>query len=164
MAIAVTWPAARVSDRIGRRPLILIGGAVAGLGVLVLIFGGYRWMPPAILTPLAGLLGLPELVAQTLAAGLLIGAGLGAFLSVDWAFITDVIPVTQAGLFFGFSNIATAGSGIIARFIAGFLLDHFNAGPPILRLPGGYPVIFGLFFCWLVIGTALILKVKVRTT
>jgi MFS family permease len=163
LAIAVTWPAARISDRIGRRPLILIGGAVAGLGVLVLIFGGYRWMPMAILTPLAALLGLPELVAQTLAAGLLIGAGLGAFLSVDWAFITDVIPVDQAGLFFGFSNIATAGSGIIARFVAGFLLDHFNAGPPILRLPGGYPVIFGLFFCWLLVGTVLILKVKGRS-
>jgi MFS family permease len=164
LAIAVTWPAARISDRIGRRPLILIGGAVAGLGVLVLIFGGYRWMPMAILTPLAALLGLPELVAQTLAAGLLIGAGLGAFLSVDWAFITDVIPVDQAGLFFGFSNIATAGSGIIARFVAGFLLDHFNAGPPILRLPGGYPVIFGLFFCWLLVGTVLILKVKGRSS
>jgi MFS family permease len=164
LAIAVTWPAARISDRIGRRPLILIGGAVAGLGVLVLIFGGYRWMPRAILTPLAALLGLPELVAQTLAAGLLIGAGLGAFLSVDWAFITDVIPVDQAGLFFGFSNIATAGSGIIARFVAGFLLDHFNAGPPILRLPGGYPVIFGLFFCWLLVGTVLILKVKGRSS
>ena len=164
LAIAVTWPAARISDRIGRRPLILIGGAVAGLGVLVLIFGGYRWMPRAILTPLAAFLGLPELVAQTLAAGLLIGAGLGAFLSVDWAFITDVIPVDQAGLFFGFSNIATAGSGIIARFVAGFLLDHFNAGPPILRLPGGYPVIFGLFFCWLLVGTVLILKVKGRSS
>jgi MFS family permease len=164
LAIAVTWPAARISDRIGRRPLILIGGAVAALGVLILIFGGYRWMPAAVLTPLAALLGLPELVAQTLAAGMLIGTGLGAFLSVDWAFITDVIPVDQAGLFFGFSNIATAGSGIIARFVAGFLLDHFNAGPPILRLPGGYPVIFSLFFCWLVVGTLLILKVRGRTS
>jgi MFS family permease len=162
LAIIVTLPAARVSDRIGRRPLILAGGTIAATGILVLVFGGYRWVPAAVLTPLAAALGLPELVAQTLAAGLLIGAGLGAFLSVDWAFITDVIPTDQAGLFFGFSNIATAGSGIIARFIAGFLLDHFNAGAPILRLPGGYPVIFGLFFCWLVVGTALILKVRGR--
>src|SRR5256885_16315489 len=119
-------------------------------------------MPEPLLGPLAAVLHVPKLVAQTLAAGMLIGAGLGAFLSVDWAFIPDVIPAEQAGLFFGFSNIATAGSGIIARFVAGFLLDHFNAGPPILRLPGGYPVIFGLFFCWLVLGTALILKVRGR--
>jgi MFS family permease len=160
LAIIVTWPAARISDRIGRRPLILVGGSVAAVGVLVLVFGGYQWIPEPVLGPLASALHVPKLVAQTLAAGMLIGAGLGAFLSVDWAFITDVIPAEQAGLFFGFSNIATAGSGIIARFVAGFLLDHFNAGPQILRLPGGYPVIFGLFFCWLVLGTLLILKVR----
>ena len=128
----------------------------------MLVFGGYQWIPESVLGPLAAALHVPKLVAQTLAAGMLIGAGLGAFLSVDWAFITDVIPAEQAGLFFGFSNIATAGSGIIARFVAGFLLDHFNAGPQILRLPGGYPVIFGLFFCWLVLGTLLILKVRRR--
>jgi MFS family permease len=162
LAIIVTWPAARISDRVGRRPLILAGGSVAAVGVLVLVFGGYQWMPEPLLGPLAAALHVPKLVAQTLAAGMLIGAGLGAFLSVDWAFITDVIPAEQAGLFFGFSNIATAGSGIIARFVAGFLLDHFNAGPPILRLPGGYPVIFGLFFVWLVAGTLLILKVRRR--
>jgi MFS family permease len=163
LAIIVTWPAARLSDRIGRRPLILAGGTIASAGVLILVFGGYQWIPEQLLSPLASALGLPKLVAQTLAAGMLIGAGLGAFLSVDWAFITDVIPAEQAGLFFGFSNIATAGSGIIARFLAGFLLDHFNAGPQILRLPGGYPVIFGLFFCWLVLGTLLILKVRRRS-
>jgi MFS family permease len=162
LAIIVTWPAARISDRVGRRPLILVGGSVAAVGVLVLVLGGYQWMPESVLGPLAAALHVPKLVAQTLAAGMLIGAGLGAFLSVDWAFITDVIPAEQAGLFFGFSNIATAGSGIIARFVAGFLLDHFNAGPQILRLPGGYPVIFGLFFCWLVLGTLLILKVRRR--
>ena len=31
-----------------------------------------------------------------------------------------------------------------------------------LHLPAGYPVIFGLFFVWLVAGTLLILKVRRR--
>ncbi len=159
LAILVTWPAARLSDRIGRRPLIVIGGLLAAAGTLILLFGGYRWMPGGLLTPLAGVLGLPDVVAQALVAGMLVGAGLGAFLSVDWAFITDVIPRDQAGLFFGFSNIATAGAGVIARFVAGFLLDRFNAGPHLLNLPGGYPVIFGVFVVWLLLGTLLILKV-----
>ncbi len=159
LAILVTWPAARLSDRIGRRPLIVIGGLLAAAGTLILLFGGYRWMPSGLLTPLAGVLGLPDVVAQALVAGMLVGAGLGAFLSVDWAFITDVIPRDQAGLFFGFSNIATAGSGVIARFVAGFVLDRFNAGPHLLNLPGGYPVIFGIFVVWLLLGTLLILKV-----
>ena len=164
LAILVTWPAARLSDLIGRRPLIVIGGLLAAAGTLVMLFAHYRWLPDAVLVPLASALGVPELVAQTLVAGALIGAGLGAFLSVDWAFITDVIPRDQAGLFFGFSNIATAGSGVIARFIAGFLLDAFNAGPPLLGLPGGYPVIFAVFVLWLIVGTLLILKVPERRT
>ena len=49
-----------------------------------------------------------------------------------------------------------------ARFLAGFLLDHFNAGPRILGLPGGYPVIFGIFVVWLSLGTLLVLKVQER--
>jgi MFS family permease len=164
LAILVTWPAARLSDRIGRRPLIVIGGLIASAGTLVLLFAGYQWVPGVLLSPLAGLLGLPDLAAQTLLAGILVGAGLGSFLSVDWAFITDVIPRDQAGLFFGFSNIATAGAGVIARFLAGRLLDTFNAGPPVLNLPGGYPVIFGVFVVWLLSGTLLILKVPEKRT
>ena len=162
LAILVTWPAARLSDRVGRKPLIVVGGLVATAGMLVLLFAGYRWLPSGLLAPVAQTLGLPELAAQTLAAGIMVGAGLGAFLSVDWAFITDVIPRDQAGLFFGFSNIATAGSGVIARFLAGPLLDRFNAGPHILSLPGGYPVVFGMFAAWLLVGTLLILKVRER--
>ena len=60
----------------------------------------------------------------------------------------------------GFSNIATAGSGIIARLSAGWLLDYFNAGPRILGLPGGYPVIFAIFASWMIIGSILVLKVR----
>jgi MFS family permease len=74
-----------------------------------------------------------------------------------------VIPADEAGLFMGFSNIATAGSGIIARFVGGFLLDPFNDGPKILGLPGGYPVIFSIFFVWLVMGALLIIKVPERS-
>ena len=42
----------------------------------------------------------------------------------------------------------------------GGLLDVFNAGPPILGLKGGYPVIFTLFFVWLLAGSLAILKVR----
>jgi len=71
-----------------------------------------------------------------------------------------VIPPDEAGRFMGFSNIATAGSGIIARLSAGWLLDYFNAGPRILGLPGGYPVIFGIFAAWMIAGSLLVLKVR----
>ena len=131
-------------------------------GMLILVFSHYEFLPNQLLDVVAGALKVPDLAAQATLVGILIGIGFGLFFSVDWAFIQDVIPADEAGLFMGFSNIATAGSGIIARFVGGFLLDPFNAGPNILGLPGGYPVIFSVFGAWLVIGALLILKVPER--
>jgi MFS family permease len=158
-AFLISLPAARLSDRIGRKPLIMAGGLLGAAGVLALIFSHYEVLPAAILDPIASAFHVPVLAAQATLVGLLIGIGYGLFFSVDWAFIQDVIPSGEAGLYMGFSNIATAGAGIIARFIGGFLLDPFNAGPKVLGLPGGYPVIFSVFFIWLLVGGLLILKV-----
>jgi MFS family permease len=158
-AFVVSWPAARASDRFGRRPFILIGGLLGAAGVLMLVFSHYQLLPTQLVDPLARMLRVPPLAAQATLVGVLIGIGYGVFFSVDWAFIQDVIPTQEAGLFMGFSNIATAGSGIIARFIGGFLLDPFNHGPKLLGLPGGFPVIFSIFSASLLIGALLILKV-----
>jgi len=157
-ALLVALPAARSSDRIGRRPLILVGGMLGAAGVLLLVFSHYEVLPYSVLHPLAQALHVPRLAAQATLVGALIGIGYGLFFSVDWAFIQDIIPPNEAGLFMGFSNIATAGSGVIARFVGGFLLE-FNNGPHLLGLPGGYPVIFTVFFIWLLVGGLLILKV-----
>jgi MFS family permease len=159
VAALVAWPAARLSDRVGRRPLIFVAGMLGALGSLVLVFSHYQWVPVAVLGPLAGLLHVPDLAVQATLVGLVMGVGLGGFFSVDWAFIQDIIPAQQGGLYMGFSNIATAGAGIIAVFAGGLLLDPFNAGPPILGLPGGFPVVFGVFSAWFVIGSLSILKV-----
>jgi MFS family permease len=158
-AFLVSWPAARASDRYGRRPFILAGGLLGAVGVLMLVFSHFELVPTAFVEPLAQRLKVPPLAAQATLVGVLIGIGYGVFFSVDWAFVQDVIPAKEAGLFMGFSNIATAGSGIIARFIGGFLLDPFNHGPQILGLPGGFPVIFSVFSASLLVGALLILKV-----
>lgn len=163
-SLAVALPAAWASDRIGRRPFILVGGLIGAAGLLMLVFSHNQLLPPQLVQPLAHALKVPELAAQATLVGVLIGIGYGLFYSVDWAFIQDVIPRDEAGLFMGFSNIATAGSGIIARFVGGFLLDPFNAGPHIFGLPGGYPVIFSVFCAWLLLGALLILKVPESRT
>ena len=162
VAALVSWPASRVSDRTGRRPLIFVAGLAGAVGSLVLVFSHYQWLPSAIVTPLAAALKLPDLAAQATLTGLVIGLGLGVFFSVDWAFIQDIIPPHQGGLYMGFSNIATAGAGIAAVAVGGPLLDVFNRGPQILGLPGGFPVVFGLFVVWFVIGSLSILKVPER--
>ncbi len=157
-ALFIALPAAKSSDRLGRRPLILVGGLLGAAGVLLLVFSHYELVPGSVLHPLAHFLHVPRLAAQATLVGVLIGIGYGLFFSVDWAFIQDIIPANEAGLFMGFSNIATAGSGVVARFVGGFLLE-FNNGPHLLGLPGGYPVIFTVFFIWLLLGGLLILKV-----
>lgn len=162
IAALVTWPASRISDRTGRRPLILIAGLCGAAGTLVLVFSHFQWVPSGLVDPLAHALKVPPLAAQATLTGVVIGIGLGMFFSVDWAFIQDIIPAHEGGLYMGFSNIATAGAGIIAVFFGGPLLDAFNAGPKILGLPGGFPVVFALFAAWFVIGSLSILKVPER--
>lgn len=162
VAALLTWPASRLSDRTGRRPLIFAAGMCGAAGTLVIVFSHYRWMPEAVLVQLAQALRVPELAAQATLAGLVIGVGLGVFFSVDWAFIQDIIPAQEGGLYMGFSNIATAGAGIMAVFIGGPLLDAGNAGPRILGLPGGFPVVFAVFVVWFVVGSLSILKVPER--
>jgi MFS family permease len=159
VAALITWPASRLSDRTGRKPLIFVAGLLGAAGTLLLVFSHLLWVPEGLLSPLAHFLNVPDLAAQATLSGLVIGLGLGVFFSVDWAFIQDIIPPHEGGLYMGFSNIATAGAGIIAVFIGGPILDTFNAGPPLLGLPGGFPVVFGLFVVWFVIGSLSILKV-----
>ena len=163
VAALVSWPASRLSDRTGRRPLIFAAGLFGAVGSLVLVFSHFQWLPASLVEPLAATLKVPDLAAQATLAGLVIGVGLGVFFSVDWAFIQDVIPPRAGGLYMGFSNIATAGAGIMAVAVGGPLLDLFNRGTPILGLPGGFPVVFGLFVAWFVVGSLSILKVPERT-
>lgn len=162
VAALVSWPASRVSDRTGRRPLIFAAGLCGAAGSLVLVFSHYRWLPGGVVQPLASFLKVPDLAAQATLTGLVIGVGLGVFFSVDWAFIQDVIPAHEGGLYMGFSNIATAGAGIMAVAFGGPILDLFNRGPRILGLPGGFPVVFAIFVVWFVVGSLSILKVPER--
>ena len=159
-ALLISYPAARLADRIGRKPVVFACGVVGAAGTMGLIFAHYSLLPAAITSPIASLLHVPSGLAQVLCFGVLIGLSAGAFLSVDWAFTVDLIPKAEAGRFLGFANIATAGSGIIARFIAGPILDHFNAGAPILGTLGGYPVVFGLFCFFFLAGSLTVLPVR----
>ena len=73
--------------------------------------------------------------------GCLVGIALGMFLSVDWAFMTDLIPKAEAGRYMGVSNIATVSAGLIARPILGPVIDAFNNGRSSVI---GYRVMFGM--------------------
>jgi MFS family permease len=136
VAIVVTLPAARLSQQLGRKTIIRAASWLGGVGVLLLLF--------------AHSLTFVYLV------GLLIGGAFGMLLSVDWAFVVDLVPPESAGRFMGISNLATAGSGILATVIAGPLLDFGNG----LHHNAGFPMIFSFFALALFLGGWLVWSVR----
>lgn len=98
-----TIPAARLSDRFGRKPVIYIACLFGVIGMLCIT------VAPGVLLAEAGIL--------------LVAVGAGAFLAVDWALMTDIIPKASSGRFMGMSNVATASAGAFALIIGGPLVD-----------------------------------------
>jgi MFS family permease len=99
-------PASRLSDRIGRKPLIW-GACAAGL------VG-------------AAIVAVAPVVPVALVGAFLFGASQGSFLAVDWALMTDIIPRVSAGRYMGLSNVATGASGPISIAIGGQVLDFVS--------------------------------------
>lgn len=99
-------PASRLSDRIGRKPVIYACTAIGAAGV--------------------GLIAIaPNLTVATIGAALF-GASQGTFLAVDWALMTDIIPKASSGRYMGLSNVVTASSTTIAVVIGGLLIDNVD--------------------------------------
>ena len=124
-------PSARLSDRIGRKPVIYASCAIGFVGVALAA------LAPAIPIAIVG--------------GALFGASAGTFLAVDWALMTDIIPKASSGRYMGLSNVATTSSTVIAVATGGLLLDAVNiaiglgAGPRAAFLLGAvYYVISAL--------------------
>src|SRR5438876_64753 len=77
VAALVPWPASRLSERTGRRPLIFAAGLFGAVGTLVLVFSHYQWLPDSVVAPLARFLKVPDLAAQATLTGLVIVVVLG---------------------------------------------------------------------------------------
>ncbi|MFL5687340.1 MAG: MFS transporter, partial [Chloroflexota bacterium] len=85
-------PSARISDRIGRKPVIYASCLIGFIGIVLAA------LAPAV--PLA------------FVGGALFGASAGTFLAVDWALMTDIIPKASSGRYMGLSNVATTSSTV----------------------------------------------------
>ncbi len=101
--VASVVPAARISDRVGRKRVIWASCAVSAIG-------------------LATVAAAPSLPFAFLGA-LLYGISAGMFLAVDWALMTDIIPKASSGRYMGLSNVATASAGVLAIAVGGTLMD-----------------------------------------
>ena len=100
-------PSARISDRVGRKPVIYVSCVIGFVGVL--------------------LAALAPAVPIAIVGAALFGASAGTFLAVDWALMTDIIPRAASGRYMGLSNVATTASTIFAVMTGGLMIDAVNA-------------------------------------
>lgn len=135
--LAVTLPAGWLADRIGRRPIVVMAGALAALGTATLL---------VVRTP-----------AWITAAGAVLGLGVGMFLSANWALVTDLVPTADAARYLGIANIATAGGSGLARLLGAALIDPLNR--LLVNRAVGYLSLYGLALLAFVVGTFAILRV-----
>jgi MFS family permease len=92
--------------------------------------------------------------------GSVVGAGIGLFLTSNWALANALAPGEQAGKFLGLTNIATAGAGALAR-LEGPALDALNAA-----WPGAWAGYRALFLCGaacILLSLILLARIQDRT-
>jgi Na+/melibiose symporter-like transporter len=135
--LLAVYPAGQLSDRFGRKPVILFSGAVGIVGIVVLL--------------------LARSYTGTLICGGLLGLSAGAFLSTNWALATDLVPAGEEARYLGLTNIATAGAGALARLI-GPVIDFFNTRQSGL----GYSVMLLVCILYFVIGSAAVIPIKLK--
>jgi Na+/melibiose symporter-like transporter len=136
--LAVVYPAGRLSDRVGRRPIAVASGLLGALGIGLIFLFQHNF---TLVTFCAGLVGI----------------SVGAFMSTNWALATDLVAKGEEARYLGLTNLATAGGAALARLI-GPVIDFFNAREPGL----GYSFMLLACFIYFLAGSLLLLKIKKR--
>ena len=100
-------PSSRLSDRIGRKKVIY-GSCLAGAVGL-------------------GMGAVAPVLSVAMAGAALFAVAAGAFLAVDWALMSDIVPKASTGRYMGISNVATASAGTVALALGGAaVMDTVN--------------------------------------
>lgn len=128
------------SDRVGRKRMVYISGAFMAVVGVAFILAPYL-MPGQILT-----------IAMVAAA--IFGLGFGAYVSVDWALVADVLPSeTTFARDMGVWNIGITIAGASGAVIGGWLL---TLGKSIGTVEFGYTLLFAGFVVFCVAGTVTV--------
>ena len=133
--LLTAYPAGRLSDRIGRKPIVIASGILGALGIVALFFS--------------------RNYLQIMFSGALLGISNGALLSAGWALATDLAVNGEEAKYLGLTNLAMAGGSALARLV-GPVIDFFNGISQGL----GYQVMLLVCLISFIIGVVLIIKVK----
>jgi MFS family permease len=124
-------------DRYGSKRILYAGTFLAAAGMLLM-------MPARTMTGL-------------LVSGSVLGAGIGLFLTANWALANKLAPLEEAGKYLGLSNLATAGAGALAR-LEGPALDWLNAAWPTRWV--GYTALFLFGALCMLLSILLLVPIK----
>jgi MFS family permease len=128
-----------LADRIGPKRLLFTASLITAVGMILML--------------------LPRSMPGVMAVGSLLGAGIGLFLTSNWAMANQLAPGEEAGKYLGLTNIATAGSGALAR-LEGPALDWLNG-----LWPGqwvGYTMLFIFGAACMVLSLLFLSKIRVK--
>jgi MFS family permease len=129
-----------LTDKYGAKRILLIGTCIASGGMFLMLFA----------KDMRGLMIF----------GSILGAGIGLFLTSNWALANSLAPETEAGKYLGLTNLATAGSGALAR-LEGPALDWLNAAWPGAWI--GYKSLFIFGALCIFLSVFLLQKINVKS-
>ncbi|MCJ7703444.1 MAG: MFS transporter [Anaerolineales bacterium] len=131
-ALAGGW----IGDRIGHKRVQYAASGIGALGCLLLL--------------------MAKDANSLLVFGGVTGVGIGLFITANWALLSRMAPLTQAGAYLGLTNLATAGSGALGRLMGPVIDGLNNANPGAYN---GYTAMF--IFGAVCTGLSTLLLVKV---
>jgi MFS family permease len=129
-----------LTDKYGAKLILVIGSLTAAAGMFLMLFA----------TNMGGLRVF----------GSVLGAGLGLFLTSNWALATSLAPADEAGKYLGLTNLATAGSAALAR-LEGPLLDWLNSAWPGAWI--GYKGLFIFGAVCMILSVFLLRKIDIKS-
>lgn len=133
-SLVTAFLAGWLSDHFGRKRMVYIAGFLMALVGLVFV--------------------VTHSLPIVLAAGALFGLGYGAYQSVDWALVVDVLPSKKNfARDMGVWNIAVSMAQVIAPALGGPIIDSYaHAGNPVL----GFQVLFSMAILYCMVGTVTV--------
>ena len=143
------YPAGTMADRMSKKRVVYASTSITCVAALVFL--------------------LTSQLPVALVASAFFGVGFGAFMAVDWAFATNLLPDHDEAKYMGIWHVAFTVPQVLAPFIGGTIAHLFNVYMPQRYAwlhdlgPGlGYRVTLLLVIVYLVIGTAMIRPIRER--